>query len=85
MRFGTLLKSTYFHNANLNTMKKNKLNTSLLPLILLIILIMVSLLDASASGMSGMIEAKVNSGLSLLVIGGLIYGAWTMYRGSRKQ
>jgi hypothetical protein len=57
----------------------------LLPLILVIILIIISHFDASRSLPSGMIGAKVNSGLSLLVIGGLVYGAWTMYRGSRKQ
>lgn len=66
-------------------MKKIKLNTPLLLLFLVMILIMVSHFLASPPVTSEMIGAKVNSGLSLLVIGGLAYGAWVMYRGSRKQ
>lgn len=66
-------------------MKNNKITQFQLGLISLIILVIVLLLESSLPVTSDFIGAKVNSGLSLLVIGGLAYGAWVMYRGSRKQ
>ena len=66
-------------------MKNNKITQFQLGLISLITLVIVLLLESSLPVTSDFIGAKVNSGLSLLVIGGLAYGAWVMYRGSRKQ
>ena len=66
-------------------MKNNQITQSQLGLISLITFIIVLLLEYSLPVTSDFIGAKVNSGLSLLVVGGLVYGAWVMFRGSRKQ
>ena len=66
-------------------MKNYKITEFQLGLISLITLVLVLLLESSIPVTSDFIGATVNSGLSLLVIGGLAYGAWVMYRGSRKQ
>ena len=66
-------------------MKNYKITEFQLGMISLITLVLVLLLESSLPVTSDFIGAKVNSGLSLLVIGGLAYGAWIMYRGSRKQ